>query len=157
MADESNMGPIDANMRNDVGGETPATKKKSSPPRRLKNAVKPSGIVSKLDIARSPPAKSRKYSEKEKIERLREIETKASGGTSTLKDAIKSAGISEQTYYNWKRAAKPTEDVDEKSFPPLDELADFVQLDEENQRLRKLLAEKLRTENAALRKRLGLD
>lgn len=38
-----------------------------------------------------------------------------------------------------------------------DEMADIVQLEEENQRLRKLLAEKLRAENADLRKRLKLD
>ncbi len=36
-----------------------------------------------------------------------------------------------------------------------DEMADLLQLEEENQRLRKLLAEKLRAENADLRKRLG--
>ncbi|KQV17082.1 hypothetical protein ASC97_30690 [Rhizobium sp. Root1203] len=35
------------------------------------------------------------------------------------------------------------------------ELADLLQLEEENQELRKQLAEKLRTENADLRKRLG--
>ena len=38
-----------------------------------------------------------------------------------------------------------------------DEMADLLQLEEENQRLRKLLAEKLRAENADLRKRLNLD
>lgn len=38
----------------------------------------------------------------------------------------------------------------------IDEMADLLQLEEENQRLRKLLAEKLRTENADLRKRLNL-
>jgi hypothetical protein len=37
------------------------------------------------------------------------------------------------------------------------EMADLLQLEEENQRLRKLLAEKLRAENADLRKRLKLD
>jgi hypothetical protein len=36
-------------------------------------------------------------------------------------------------------------------------MADLLQLEEENQRLRKLLAEKLRAENADLRKRLKLD
>jgi hypothetical protein len=40
---------------------------------------------------------------------------------------------------------------------PSDEMADLLQLEEENQRLRKLLAEKLRAENADLRKRLNLD
>ena len=39
----------------------------------------------------------------------------------------------------------------------IDEMADLLQLEEENQRLRKLLAEKLRAENADLRKRLKLD
>ncbi|WP_349644510.1 hypothetical protein [Rhizobium calliandrae] len=38
-----------------------------------------------------------------------------------------------------------------------DEMADLIKLEEENKRLRKLLAEKLRAENADLRKRLGLD
>jgi len=37
------------------------------------------------------------------------------------------------------------------------EMADLLQLEQENNRLRKLLAEKLREENAILRKRLGLD
>lgn len=38
-----------------------------------------------------------------------------------------------------------------------EEMEDLLQLEQENRRLRKLLAEKLRTENADLRKRLGLD
>lgn len=38
-----------------------------------------------------------------------------------------------------------------------DEMADILQLEEENQRLRRLLAEKLRAENVDLRKRLKLD
>lgn len=44
----------------------------------------------------------------------------------------------------------------EASVSALDEMADLLQLEEENARLRKALAEKLRTENADLRKRLGL-
>jgi hypothetical protein len=40
---------------------------------------------------------------------------------------------------------------------PIDKMADLLQLEEENQRLRKLLAERLRAENADLRKRLNLD
>lgn len=38
-----------------------------------------------------------------------------------------------------------------------DEMADLLQLEQENQRMRKLLAEKLRAENADLRRRLKLD
>lgn len=42
------------------------------------------------------------------------------------------------------------------SAPVLEDIADLIQLEEENARLRKALAEKLRNENADLRKRLGL-
>lgn len=52
---------------------------------------------------------------------------------------------------------KAVEQKAEKRLPTGEELADLVRLEEENQRLRKLLAEKLRAENADLRKRLGLD
>ena len=44
----------------------------------------------------------------------------------------------------------------EAPAPVLDGIADLLQLEEENARLRKALAEKLRAENADLRKRLGL-
>ncbi|MDW9912283.1 transcriptional regulator, partial [Sinorhizobium meliloti] len=49
------------------------------------------------------------------------------------------------------------DDKTTEPLPPSDELADLVELEEENQKLRKRLAEKLRGENAELRKRLGLD
>jgi putative transposase len=52
---------------------------------------------------------------------------------------------------------KPVVQRDEKPLAAGDELADLVQLEKENQRLRKILAEKLRAENAELRKRLGLE
>lgn len=44
----------------------------------------------------------------------------------------------------------------ETAAPALDEFADLLQLEQENARLRKALADKLRAENADLRKRLGL-
>lgn len=48
----------------------------------------------------------------------------------------------------------------QQAFSPLtaagEEMEDLLQLEQENQRLRKLLAEKLRSENTDLRKRLGL-
>ncbi|ACP21616.1 probable SyrB-like regulator (plasmid) [Sinorhizobium fredii NGR234] len=158
MADESNAGPVAADVAADAEVKAPAAKKQRSP-RSQKAASEPAQ-------SKTPAAKRRGYSEQEKKEKLKLIETQVSGG-STLKDAIKGAGISEQTYYQWKGAAKPaepkaakSESKDTKSTKPLpagDELADLVQLEEENQRLRKLLAEKLRKENTELRKRLGLD
>ncbi len=55
-----------------------------------------------------------------------------------------------------KRAPKAVQAAAAPSVTAVDEFADLLQLEEENQRLRKLLAEKLRTENADLRKRLNL-
>ncbi|CAN7744959.1 transcriptional regulator [Rhizobium leguminosarum] len=55
-----------------------------------------------------------------------------------------------------KRAPRAVQTATEPSVAAVDEFADLLQLEEENQRLRKLLAEKLRAENADLRKRLNL-
>jgi hypothetical protein len=55
-----------------------------------------------------------------------------------------------------KRASKAVQEATAPSVAAVDEFADLLQLEEENQRLRKLLAEKLRAENADLRKRLNL-
>ncbi|MDH2089153.1 transposase [Rhizobium pusense] len=63
-------------------------------------------------------------------------------------------GISDQTYYTWKKGvAQPAITTDDQR-PAYDDELD--ELEAENRRLRKLLSEKLRTENADLRKRLGL-
>ncbi|MBY5357693.1 transcriptional regulator [Rhizobium leguminosarum] len=56
-----------------------------------------------------------------------------------------------------RRAPKAVQTAPAAPMTAIDEIADLLQLEEENQRLRKLLAEKLRAENANLRKRLGLD
>lgn len=151
MADESNTGSIAAAVAPHADVKAPAAKKKRSP-RRQKAVAEPRRAVSE-----TPAAKPRRYSEQQRKEKLKLIETQVTEGKVTLKDAIKSAGISEQTYYQWKRTVKPVEQKAEKRLPTGEELADLVRLEEENQRLRKLLAEKLRAENADLRKRLGLD
>ncbi len=151
MADESNAGPVATAETTDAEVKAPMAQKRRSP--------RPQKAASEAAQTKPPAAKRRGYTEQEKSEKLKLIETQVSEG-STLKDAIKSAGISEQTYYHWKGAAKPTQQKDTrgtKSLPAGDELADLVKLEEENQRLRKRLAEKLRAENAELRKRLGLD
>ncbi|MDK1376494.1 MULTISPECIES: transposase [unclassified Sinorhizobium] len=151
MADENNTGPIAAAVATDAEMKAPTAKKRRS--------ARPQKAASEPAQPKTPAPKRRGYSEQEKREKLKLIETEVTEG-STLKQAIKSAGISEQTYYHWKGAAKPVERKDTKSTKPVpasDELADLVQLEEENQRLRKLLAEKLRAENAELRKRLGRD
>lgn len=156
MADESDTGPVTTIAGTDAEEKKTPGKKQRSPQRR-KTAAETSGTASKATAAKPPTSKFRKYSEQEKIEKLELIGKQATEGTSTLKDAIKSAGISEQTYYLWKRAMNPIDQSDETPAPAGDELADLLQLEEENKRLRRLLADKLRTENAELRKRLGLD
>ncbi|MBY2967336.1 transcriptional regulator [Rhizobium leguminosarum] len=55
-----------------------------------------------------------------------------------------------------KRAPRAVQTATAPSVAAVDEFADLLQLEEENQKLRKLLAEKLRAENADLRKRLNL-
>ena len=56
-----------------------------------------------------------------------------------------------------RTAAKPVEAIATAApSSAADEMADLMQLEEENKRLRRTLAEKLRAENADLRKRLGL-
>jgi hypothetical protein len=54
-------------------------------------------------------------------------------------------------------APNPEQIADDAATSAGDEMADLLQLEAENQKLRKMLAEKLRAENADLRKKLNLD
>jgi hypothetical protein len=56
-----------------------------------------------------------------------------------------------------KPAPTPDRIADDAATSAGDEMADLLQLEAENQKLRKMLAEKLRAENADLRKKLNLD
>lgn len=79
---------------------------------------------------------------------LSEIEQSIGRGES-IRSAVKQVGVSEQTYYHWKKVAAPVSESND--------LKDLVALEEENKRLKSLLAERLRKENAELRKKLGLE
>jgi len=87
------------------------------------------------------------HSEKERALKLEQIE-KSIGGGASVKNATAQAGISEQTYYQWKKVVTPAS--------ASGDLKDLLALEEENKRLKNLLAERLRKENAELRKKLGL-
>lgn len=162
MADESNIMPPVETTETDAAVSKPAGKKRNSPGRQ-----KETGAQAKAAAAKT--SKQRKHSELERTEKLRQIEAHVAEGTTTIRDAIKSAGISEQTYYHWKKTAEPVrratgqlaDDVkqraDSNPTPAGDDLQDLLQLEAENQRLRKILAEKLRAENAELRRRLGME
>jgi putative transposase len=140
-----------------VKEQTPETKKKAPKPKKATGqqgrttrtrAAKPVKQSPPSEAAASLTVRVRKiYSEKERAQKLGEIE-KQTGRGDSIKDAVKKAGISEQTYYQWKKAAGQT--------PQSDELKDLVKLEEENVRLKKLLADRLRKENTDLRKKLGL-
>lgn len=107
-------------------------------------------------LARS---KSRRHSESEKAEKLAQIERRLREG-STLKAAAEEAGISDQTYYQWKRPASPSKakaPTKAKAVTRPAQGDSLAELEAENLRLRGLLADKLRSENAALRKKLALD
>lgn len=159
MADENNASAV----AGETGDGIAATKQRS--PRRNKAAAETAHTASAPAPAKTPGTKRKMYSESEKAEKLKLIGTKIAEGKTPLQEVVKSAGISVQTYYQWKRSQKPAAKKNEKPAAQKvekavsggNELAELVQLDAENQRLRALLAEKLRAENLELRKRLGLD
>jgi putative transposase len=141
-----------------VKEQTPDVREKVAKPK--KRTGKQGGAVRARAARSAPQASSSKavtsptartarkiYSEKERAQKLGEIEKQIGRGES-IKAAVQKAGISEQTYYQWKKAAGQTTQSDG--------LKDLVKLEEENARLKKLLADRLRNENAELRKKLGL-
>ncbi|MBB6470282.1 putative transposase [Aminobacter lissarensis] len=158
MADD-NIAPAAAG---EASEGTAATKQKS--PRRKKATVEPARPAAAAP-AKTPGAKRKTHSDREKAEKLDLISKKLAQGKTTLQEATKSAGISVQSYYQWKRneqpsekqAAKGSEKKPVKAVSGGNDLAELVQLEAENNRLRGLLAEKLKAENVELRKRLGLD
>ncbi|NGO54452.1 transposase [Allomesorhizobium camelthorni] len=156
MADLKGSEPSEVPTEVPAKEQTSETKKKAPKPRKptgqqgraVRTRAAKSGKQAHTSEAVSPTVRTvrRTFSEKERAQKLGEIE-KQTGRGESIKDAVKKAGISEQTYYQWKKAAGQTLG---------DELKDLVKLEEENLRLKKLLADRLRKENAELRKKLGL-
>jgi putative transposase len=151
---ESNPAPTEVPGKE----QTSDTKKKASKPKKAtgrrgpavrSRAAKSGQQAPSSEAVASPAVRTARkiYSEKERTQKLGEIE-KQTGRGESVKAAVKKAGISEQTYYQWKKATGQA--------PQSDELKDLVKLEEENVRLKKLLADRLRKENAELRKKLGL-
>jgi hypothetical protein len=145
-AEERFMADQDSTMTTSEGQaavEPPAVAKKQRKPRRKKTVPETSSdTVQTADAGAST-------SEKPKRGRKAKSVTAAEG---VKRPALKRG----------PRAAKPAPvAVQEGAVPEAVaaasyEMADLLQLEEENQKLRKLLAEKLRAENADLRKRLQL-
>jgi hypothetical protein len=132
---------------------SPAEKKKPSRPLKTKvgsRTAAPKGGAAKRSLDVSAPAArtGRKiHSARERADKLAQI-AKAVKSGEPLKSAVKQMGISEPTYYQWKKAAAPT--------PAGDEIADLLALEKENKRLKSMLAERLRNENGELKRKLGI-
>lgn len=133
MAEENNTAPA---VAADVAApaETP-TVKKTRAPRQKKAAAAPADVTSQAAAA---PAESAKTG--------RGRGRKASAVAAKPEVAAKATRA--------KRTPKAVVQPQTPAVAVLDEIEDLIKLEEENQRLRKLLAEKLRNENADLRRRL---
>lgn len=109
--------------------------------------------------AEPAPKKQRKPRMKKGSPETAAANTAVEGGTGQKKRGRKPkalAGAAAANRQPVKRARKSAPAAAVEATSAGDELADLLQLEEENQRLRKLLAEKLRAENADLRKKLNL-
>ncbi|NTG29938.1 transposase [Agrobacterium rhizogenes] len=134
---------------------------KQTPPASQQVPVETAETTSTLGVVKGESAKSRRFTQQERDNKINAIESTAAEGATTLKDAIRREGISEQTYYLWKRAARSANEAKGVTIPVEDEFSDLIQLEnqleKENQKLRRMLVEKLKEENSRLRKKLGMD
>jgi len=146
MADLKEAEPAKTQTATFATGDTVVTNKKA--PRSRTGKVQ-SKRPPRAALAATPAAAVRRknYSNTERAQLLGQIAKAVDRGES-IKGAVKHAGISEQTYYHWKKSKAPASTNSD--------LKDLLALEEENSRLKKLLAERLRSENAELKKKLGL-
>jgi putative transposase len=146
MADENNTGAVTEIAETDATAKVPAAKKQRAP-RRPKAATEAT-VGALLATTAKVPRGRRKRGEQAGEATLTPEETQVAG-KSTRKNAVKET--------RKKRTPKQSVQMAAAPVAAMDEMADLIQLEEENKRLRKTLADKLRAENADLRKRLGLD
>ena len=155
MPDPQEAETVEAVAEAPAAAEAPEPKKKALRPKKTKAAPKQRIAKEAAKPASKPaetqpaPARAKRkiYSQTERAQILAKIE-KATGRGASIKAAVRETGISEQTYYQWKKASE--------TAAPTDDLKDLLALEEENKKLKKQLAERLRQENAELKKKLGL-
>jgi len=134
MADETT---IDTAATTDAPAVAPA-EKKTRKPRTPKAAAE----ASTVDTTAAPVEKPAK-------------ETRAKRGSKTVPArAEKAVAAPKTTTRRAPRAAAVSVPIS-TAADVIDDIADLIKLEEENKQLRKELSEKLRAENADLRKRLG--
>ncbi|MBY5828591.1 MULTISPECIES: SyrB-like regulator [Rhizobium] len=146
MADEDNAGAVLEGAETNTPVKAPAVKKQ-----RARRVKKPA-----LEATAAPSIATT-----EKVKRGRRKRSEQTDDVTVATAAPAAAG---------KRGAKAVPQVQkggtrvkrarpsvETPTSAIDEMAELLMLEEENKKLRKSLADKLRGENADLRKRLGLD
>lgn len=140
MAEDNNTGAVTEVIATAAPAEQPAAKKQRAP--RGSKISKETTGASTAPAAKSDVAKRGKRAEKKFT-------------------AVAKIAESAPKYTGKRRGRKPAgAQVQQASELPnfaVNEMADLLQLEEENAKLRKMLSEKLRQENAGLRKRLGLE
>jgi putative transposase len=139
MADENNTGATSEVLATNAPADVPVVKKQRAP-RRSKAAMEAASASPATTTVKSPKARTKRGAKVEATSAA--VETPAAA-----KVAIKGPRKA--------KAAGQSKAPATKSVAAADEMADLIQLEEENKRLRKALADKLRAENADLRKRLG--
>ncbi|MGV1760498.1 SyrB-like regulator [Rhizobium sp. A22-96] len=140
MADENNTGATSVVLA-PVAAE-PLVVKKQRAPRRSKTEI---------EAARSASAAAVK-SPKVRAPRATKVEA---APVAVAEPAVKVAKKTRAKAAVKTKVASPAKAPAKAPVTAADEMADLLQLEEENKQLRKALAEKLRAENADLRKRLG--
>lgn len=136
MADETETGAQIDVVETAAPAEAPAAKKQRAPRR------------SKAEIEATAAAKSSKIRQKRTVQAdVVPTSTAATAPAATKQGVAQGPAKTRPIGLPAEQAAPVTAG---------DEMADLLQLEEENKKLRQALAEKLRAENADLRKRLGI-
>jgi len=133
MAEDINTGSA---SETEVAGTAPTVKKQRAPRAKKLGAA--------ASVANSEPVKKNRGGRPKRAEAI------------ATAPAARAKRAATDTSTTGKRGGRRVTKPSTVASPLADDLADLLQLEEENQRLRKSLAEKLRAENADLRSRLGL-
>ena len=100
MADETPV--VVDEQKSEAAAAVPETAKPKARARKKTASAKP---VKATTRSEAPTSRPRRYSAEERSNILATVAKRVEGGKVTVKDALKEVGISEQTYYNWKRNA----------------------------------------------------
>jgi hypothetical protein len=143
MADENDAGSIIATVEADAAAKTPVAKKQRAP-RRQKAIAEATVAPSTVEPAKVATGRRKRGAQ--------------AGETAPIETPVANQRKTRAPNKGPRKnsATKQTGQAAGASVLAIDEIADLIQLEEENKRLRKTLADKLRAENADLRKRLGL-